>query len=377
MTERRPFFAVLDPRKAKRQNVEDALRGLYPLSFRRLPPLWPFGGFAETCGRVEQAFEAARTVPQGIVKAWFKRLLLRLQYNGSRRYFTRYPDAVCVVWNGLNGSRAVYAAAAEDAGNKVLYFELCPFPGRVTVDPKGVNFASALPRSAQAYLDWCDVHAPDMDEIARVGDQIRQRRPARKPADTGQNFPAGKFIFIPLQTPGDSQLRLFGGAFPTIESFVAAICEAAEELPGGWHVRLKEHPTAEHPLDKTALSGAKRVFLCNEMDTFEQVRASSLVVTVNSSVGLEAMFFDKPVSACGQCFWAIDGIAHSATDPGALRDLFTAPETVRSDQRLRQAFLSYLVHEYYPRPDGSGRTQAQILKRLEKAGQLTAITGKL
>ena len=47
-------------------------------------------------------------------------------------------------------------------------------------------------------------------------------------------------------------------------------------------------------------------------DTFEQVKKANLILTVNSSVGLEAMLFEEQVVAFGNCFWAIEGISTSA-----------------------------------------------------------------
>ena len=72
-----------------------------------------------------------------------------------------------------------------------------------------------------------------------------------------------------------------------------------------------------------------------------------MVLTVNSSVGLEAMFFDKPVIAAGDCYWAIDGVAQDATNEEALGDLLSRAEQLGYDRQARDAFLSYLTEVYY------------------------------
>lgn len=376
MKKNSPLFAVLDPRKVKRGRIECLLTGIFPLKFRRFPPLGLFS-YPETQARVEQAFVASRGVPEGFLLRMLKRTLLRMQYNGSRAFFERHPKAVSVVWNGLNGSRCVFAEAARDAGNHGLWFELCPFPERVTVDPAGVNFLNALPRAAAPYLEWFQNNQDRPDEVQGLREKITQREP-KKPLDTERSeLPDGKYIFVPLQTPGDSQLRVFGGAFTTIESFTQAICEAADVLPAGWHIRLKEHPTAEVKLDESLLKKSERVFLSNHLDTFEQVRNSALVMTVNSSVGLEAMFFDKPVVVCGDCFWAIDGISVQAPDRLALSKIISNPDAVQFDADNRRAFLNYLLSEYYPQVDGSEESKRKIEKRMESSGQMTKIKGQL
>ena len=60
-------------------------------------------------------------------------------------------------------------------------------------------------------------------------------------------------------------------------------------------------------LKRSARPARPRIWLDNDTDTFEQVAASRGVVTVNSSVGIQAFYFDKPVVVCGQTFWSIPG----------------------------------------------------------------------
>ena len=66
---------------------------------------------------------------------------------------------------------------------------------------------------------------------------------------------------------------------------------------------------------------------------------AKLVLAVNSSVGLEAMFFDKPVAACGDCFLAIDGIAAKATTLKDIERIMADPDTVKYDAEARHAFF--------------------------------------
>jgi capsular polysaccharide export protein len=78
------------------------------------------------------------------------------------------------------------------------------------------------------------------------------------------------------------------------------------------------------------------------------------------------MFFDKPVVACGQCFWAMPGVADTAPDPAAIRSLFAHPEGLGVDMSARAAFLSYLLEEYYVGADGGPNEGRKILTRLVK-----------
>ena len=76
--------------------------------------------------------------------------------------------------------------------------------------------------------------------------------------------------------------------------------------------------------------------------------ASKAVLNVNSSVGLQAFFFDKPVIALGHAFYAFDGLANKCSDEQELSGLLANPEFLTFDQSARDAFMSYLDAEFYP-----------------------------
>ncbi|MEM9716836.1 MAG: capsular biosynthesis protein [Pseudomonadota bacterium] len=326
---------------------------IVPVSLRRYP---------ETRVRAQKALDNAKRKSGKRLLDILKRTLYALQYNGARRFFERNQDAVGVIWNGLNGSRRAFAQGAKDAGARVLFYELSPFAGRVTVDPTGVNFENSVPRDPKAFK-----HSVGR-QWQLIAETITQRKSAAQPQPSGSSAPerTENFIFVPLQVEGDSQLRIFGGAFKTVESFVQAICLAAQHLPKGWQVRIKEHPDHMGKQDDLiAKLSQGRVVLDNVTDTFDQVRQSKFVVTVNSSVGLESMFFKKPVVAAGHAFWAISGVAELATSAKALEALFEQPIRVGFDPETRESFLEFLVTEYYPDLSNKGATTRHVRNLIE------------
>lgn len=345
-----PEFYCLDPRKEKRTLISAVLGMLGHITWRRFPPM-AFKSYAETRARAEAALAAATRPAKNRFASTLKRKLLELQYNGSRAHFEARPGLTAVTWNGLNGSRRVFIDAAADAGSGQLFFELAPLPGRITVDPKGVNFRNCLPRSIDFYLNWFANAEIAPDRWREAGRSIRQRasilvaQPIDTPCIPSLSEP---FLFVPLQVPGDSQLRLFGGEFKTVPAFIDALAVAASALPNGWHLRVKEHPSSPQSFRSmfNRLEGLP-IFLDNAADTFELVAASRGVITVNSSVGLEAMFYDKPVVAAGQCFWAIEGVAQSVATVADLVSICASPKELSFDQSHRNAFMSFLTQVYY------------------------------
>lgn len=323
---------------------------------RRL--LWvplSFTDHAETPARTAAALARAKRQPKWAVTRWLKRQLIRGQYNWARAHFTANPDRIAVAWNGLTGSRMAFMAGARDAGAATLYAELAPFPGRITLDPAGVNAEGSVPQSAAFYADWAGA------DPTRTGDQWRTlgadltARPSRR-TDVSQGadtLPDTPFLFCPLQVPDDSQVTLFAGWTRGMSGFLTALEQAAQHLPDGWHLRLKEHPSAKTPLVRliAPLVATGRVVLDNATDSFAQLAASRGVVTLNSSMGLQAFFHDKPVLALGRAFWALPGVATRINGQADLDAAFAAADAMTFDPTARARFMNWLDQCYYPRFD--------------------------
>ncbi len=348
-------FVCLDPRKNKRTAIYRSISPLGSITWVKLAPV-RFKGYPESAVCADVALKAAKKIPKSSLMRAAKHILFRLQYNGVRSYFERHKGYIAVVWNGLNGTRRVFMDGARDAGAKTLFFELGPFADTLTVDPCGVNNANSLPRDPEPYLLWAAARRGGNEEWRLIRDTIKARQPItlQEESVSGRSLDE-PFIFVPLQVPGDSQLRIFGGAFRTVESVIKAVAQAAKSLPDGWHLRLKEHPTSPVRFDALVTKYKHpKLVLDNATDTFTQVGASQAVLTVNSSVGLEAMFFEKPVVAMGECFWAIPGVAEHCGDLGALEEMMKMPAKLTFDPVLRNAFLSFLIDVYYPKVSGEG-----------------------
>jgi capsular polysaccharide export protein len=316
---------------------------LIPMSLRDFP---------ETPARVALAVSRAKHQPRGALTKWLKGLLIRLQYNGARRYFVVHPDYVAVAWNGLAGSRMAFLMAARDAGARTLHAELAPFPGRITLDAAGVNAESSVPQAPVFYERWATDPTRTGDAWRGMGTDLTARTSRRHDVEQGGDpLPETPFVFCPLQVPDDTQVTLFAGWSGGIEGFLKALHQAAQHLPQGWHLRLKEHPSARQSLrpllDPLLQTG--RIILDNSTDSFAQLATARAIVTLNSSMGLQAFFHDKPVITLGRAFWAMPGLVTPAADQPTLNATFTTPETLTFDAAMRAMFMNWLDQVYYPR----------------------------
>ena len=327
---------------------------------------WSFRGFPQTEARVAFCLARAKRQPQGLGR-WLKAALIRAQYNGARRLFQRSPGAVAVAWNGLGGSRQAFLLAARDAGCGTLACELAPFVDRITVDPKGVNAESSV-----MGVDVSGVAAGDGWRALGAGLVARASR--RTDVGQAQGAPEGRYLFCPLQVPNDSQVTLFAGWTGGMAGFLDALAQAVVHLPEDWHLRVKEHPSARVALALGPLVATGRVVVDNATDSFVQVQGSLGVVTLNSSMGLQAFFYDKPVVVLGRAFFARPELVTVAADQTTLNATFAAADSLSFEPTQRARFMNWLDRVYYPRftyPPGAADLPA-LAEKLRQARNLAA-----
>lgn len=312
--------------------------------------------FSETGDRAAESLRRARRVPGNGLHRFLKTRVYAGQYNAYRARFVATPEAIGVVWNGLTGTRLAFAGAARDAGRGCIFVERAPLPGRITVDPVGVNAASSLAREAAFYENWARENpVPASPGWRALGAQLVARSSRRSGIGQGRAgacLGARPYIFCPLQVADDTQVTRFAGWCGGMDGFLSALSDAAASLPRGWHLRLKEHPSSKRSL-AVALAAMQarhgdRIVVDNATDTFEQVSAARAVVTLNSSVGLQAFFYDRPVIVLGEALFRIAGVVCPADTQDQLSALFARVPELGYDRSLRDAFMRYLDEVYYP-----------------------------
>lgn len=275
------------------------------------------------------------------------------------------------VWNGQGGHRRTLVMVARKLGLATLFAELAPIAGHVTLDPSGVNAAGMLPQEAGYYRGWAEAHA-DRGAVATWRERLVARAGVKRESlgETG----TGPFLFVPLQVRGDTQIVVHGGWIKSLPQFIDEVAKAAEQLPAGWRVVFREHPSDRTGnAEQLAKLVGPRVAVDNATDTFELVRRSEGVVTVNSSVGMQALLFGKPVLVLGRANYAVPGVAASADSADALAQAFATARDWGVDLKLTEAFLRFLAEEYYVQwpvcPESRERVGTQVRSRF--AGRLS------
>lgn len=113
------------------------------------------------------------------------------------------------------------------------------------------------------------------------------------------------FVYFPLHVPGDMALTLRS---PEYLDQLTLIEQVLRATPVGLDVAVKEHPAMIGACDGGRLIEMSRRYphlkiLPPTTNNYEVIKASSLVVSINSKSGVEALLLEKPVIVLGDAFY--------------------------------------------------------------------------
>ncbi len=248
-------------------------------------------------------------------------------YRRDLAWLRAHPARWLGVWNGKKFRQAVTVEAARTAGKKVIFFERGPLPGYSMIDCFGVNAHSGNPRWADFYRQFvCDDPPRLLDDGARA------------------SF-AAPFVFVPFQVVEDSNIYLHSPHLPDMWTLYAWLAQVADQLPAARFV-IKPHPAC--PTDYHQLYDKHpRIQFVDEIPTQQLVRQAQAVVTINSTVGVEALMAGTPTVVLGEALYRIPDLVLTADSPEALaQSLRRIEQGWKPEETLRQGFLCYLAHHY-------------------------------
>ena len=261
------------------------------------------------------------------------------------------------IYNGFWPEQKCLIEAAKILGKKIIFFEVGPFQNTISMDHVGLNYSSSIPRQISFYQNWAQknpelvLNSKNFDKAPKLGgrESAHYEFLQKNTLDLSE-----KYIFLPLQVFCDTQILFHATWIKNIEHLVEIAHQAAQYLPEGWRVITKEHPESFRRYQTHAME-TDRFLFANGNPTPDLIKNASLIITINSSVGLEAMLFDKPVVTLGQAFYAFDGLTQQCNSAEDLFEIFKNPEQISFNREDRRAFLAWLANDYYL--DGSFYTK--------------------
>jgi capsular polysaccharide export protein len=248
----------------------------------------------------------------------------------------------CVFWNGHQLLCRAVNSICADLGIPTTFLEISNLPDKVFADPQGVNARSRLYEHIEdldllddvsddfhgAWLREYEVHkskplpqltrsvvkraaerlnlalkqhfgglcVPDFTELRSAKNSISLEGLLTPDTELPE-----KFVFLPLQVSGDTQIKLNSDV-----DNLAAIRRAWEiSRKEGLDLVVKPHPAERDGNALLAIMRARRDFNYHltQCGTNALLAKASVVVTINSTVGLEALVHKKRIVTLGRAIY--------------------------------------------------------------------------
>lgn len=275
-----------------------------------------------------------------LVKAIYRTLVgiqARLMCHEIAALLDRNPQATALIFNGFLMPGSLLAGLATARNQNRLYLEKGFFPNTIQCDRKGINCASSLSRDP-AFYRWV---AP---MVGAARPEMLVRRRSKRPDDTALSSLPERFIFVPFQVPSDMQILAHSPFVRDMEHFYEIVFEAAEALPDRVFV-VKEHPSFALSI-RNKVRPHPRILFANSNETRELIESSACVLTINSTVGLEALTLGRKVVTLGDAPYNVKGLVQMAASVSEVIDRLSALDTFTPDEALRDTFIGYVFNEF-------------------------------
>lgn len=271
-------------------------------------------------------------------------ILYQSVLNSGEELVKRYGVNLIFIGNGSSTAQIAMKAISKKFNIPALFFENPNIPGKTFVDQKGVNAKSRLyeninllndfsvnvedyqkfidiylksrkstnkkkkrflsienPYIILDYLGFLLLNLPKIQNLSLVDRFIKKFRYRSLKIESDKVSFQDKYIFYPLQVSSDSQL-LLNSNISNIEALEFAYEESQKN---GLKLIVKPHPKEKNPEVISHIISIKKQknFLITNFSTLELVKHCELLITINSTVGLEAMIMGKKVIFLGKTFY--------------------------------------------------------------------------
>jgi len=287
--------------------------------------------------------------PLDEIVEWLWRVVAAIYFELFIRRFRKRPIDLLVVWGGFQLPVAAALIAARRIGIGTLFCENGYLPKTIVMDSMGINAGNSLMGKTAEFYRGVTI---DNARRERLLDMPLVTRSLKSGSAASENITLpDRFIFLPLQVHDDSQILLYSPHFPDMPSVVRfcalGIGEYNRRHSTNLRLVVKEHPSDHGRID---YSDTFRAFpdavFTKLMNTQQIIEKSAAVITVNSTVGIEAMLHLKPVITLGNAFYAVPGLVQPCGRnddlPTILEQIFRNP----ADRDLIEHFLYFLRYDY-------------------------------
>jgi hypothetical protein len=157
------------------------------------------------------------------------------------------------------------------------------------------------------------------------------------------------FVYFPLHVTDDYKIKKI---IPHCIDQASIVEQIADALPPGYDLVLKEHPMSVGRNPLSLLRRLKRranvKLVSPYVSSHTLMRDAAAVAVISSTVGLEALLYEKPVLTLGQPFYAGYGVTLDVDSFRELREQVPALLRFRPDPERIARFLHAAMRACYP-----------------------------
>ena len=260
--------------------------------------------------------------------------------------FLKHPNALIGLWNGAKFRSRIVYMVAKALRRRVVFFENGVLPNTTTVDDLGINYNNSLPRDKQFYLRAYAKNAAQ--DVLQLPTQLQIPKAKFRRTGSGANV-SNKYIFVPFQVNTDSQIlehspwiKGMRHLFTVLQQISSKISDQQLQLV------IKEHPQCpqEYPDLYEIAKTQERIVFANFNPTQELIEKAAGIITINSTVGWEALLLKKKVITLGNACYNLPDLVLPVKDKKGLINAINRLDAWQPNERLRRAFLHYVYRTY-------------------------------
>jgi hypothetical protein len=280
--------------------------------------------------------------------------------NSFSQLIDQYQPFACFVWNGLTYPPKGLKTLCTTAGIPLYHLERGLLPNYMVIDQLGINYGGSLGSHNWETLRKMDEQY-DPRFVQRYTEKFRTEKVSIVNNDSFQNRDilsrlvslkkTKKIILIPTQIDSDTNIIYYSPLFRTNEDAIKAILESMAKH-NDVHIVVKTHPE-DNAIDADSLKkilGDKGTVIAN-VHIHLLIEIAHAVVVRNSTVGLEALLFQKPVICLGKSAYSQKGFTYDVNTREVLVTILDHvllfPEPYAGNGDKFYSFLYYLLNYYH------------------------------
>jgi len=270
-------------------------------------------------------------------------------------YLLKKVDAVAF-WGGLSPIYKMAKLVATETGKKVFFFENGVLPGTIVIDHKGTNNESSLKDIDPQFLSGLF----DKDQFSSLKETIFPQRPLRKIKNKSkgvavqdpsiESFPEDYILFI-MQVHDDSQIVNFSPYFEnmteSIEYVYTNMEQYNEKYKTDYKLVVKEHPSDYGRINyEDFYAKYPDIIVIRTIPVRKLFDSAKILITVNSSVAVEAMIYGLPIITLGNAFFNKPGLCCFFNPAEENMVDILKFDCLNFDQKLRDNYISFLFYDF-------------------------------